>query len=669
MKILILCIVALFISVNSFAQKPKKTFDEEKFVKKVQFSMTPELIGKWLPDDEALKYISEKTGKSLGDLKNEKKVNTENIIKNVNDFMAHGLAYIIDKVEVQMKQESPIKIANIVLHCHAKDNKFTITFTNCIQTNISWYLGDGIIPAGDGFDAATTAKAEKKPGKFTAMLIAAGEVNESAQANNKELSAYADSLRQARPGYETKSNVLYNPEWSDLPLQGYYIKNNDEKVEAVIGYLKPQFLIGLAGGLFICKQADGKKVDALNPQLCDNFKEWVKYDDIKAFYVADQLFTKLPEGNFTVLISEGAIHSYAWMKLVDEKKQDFRLYPVTQKLDGQKYGSVSKGISESALLSMMSDAPQIVQGYRDGKYSLNEAEIRYNIWYEESNPGIVKYFFGKDYGVTKKAVPVASAASIAYDTEMVSKYDKAHQVPKQDYFAGRPNVASAAVASAKPEVRVKKESFIDRLNRIKADGNKVGVLIRCNNIYVNPPNVSEGVNTVKVVGSYGPLVGTEKIADKIAAEFNKGFGVDVFEVVDYSLIPVKDGMNGKMDDWWSTKYKIIIIYDITPYYTAIKRTVNSAGDKEFKAQMKVTTEVLIMSAEDKQQTRLKYITSTPQNWGVYNSEAFVGPPTTDFDIIDDLKEVINPPADNIVIDELIRTQQKYIDKYVNKKSK
>ena len=669
MKIVQLSVLALLISVSSYAQKPKKTYNSEKFVQKVQFSMTPDLIGKWLPDDAALQYIAGKSEKTLGELRGENKINTENIKKDADEFIKKGLAYILDKSEVQVKQENPVKIADIVLYCHTKENKFTIKLSNCVQTNISWYLGDAIILEGDGFESVVSAKADKKPSKFGAMLVKAGEIQKNAEDINKKNQAIEDSLRKARPGYETKNRTYYNHDMAELPLSGYYIMNNGEKVTAIIAYLKPQFLMGLSTSLFICKQVTGKKVDYLNANLETNFKEWVKYGDIKAFFVADQLYVKNSDGAFTTLISEGAIHTTTSAKLINGKTQHFKVFPVTQKLNGQKFGSVSNGVTEATLLNMMSDAPGIIKGYKNGEYTLNEAEIRYNIWYEENNPGKINYIFGKDYEVTKKSSATTSKEVTAYEKEVVDKYDQAHTVPKQDLFAGRPLDPSDAIASAKPEVKVKKESFLDRLNRIKTDGNNVGVLVRCENIYVNPGDVGEGITKVKVVGSYAPLERTEKLANKVTDEFNKGFGVNVFEAVDYSLISVKEGTNGKMDDWWSTKYKMIVIYDIIPSYTAIRRTNNSTGEKEFRAQMKVNTQVIVMSAEDKQQSRLKYVTSSPSTWGYYKTEPFIGTATTNFDIIQDLKEVINPPADAVVIEELIKSQQKSIDKFIKKKSK
>lgn len=670
MKLLLLSTLAVLISLTSFAQKPKKTHDSEKFAQLVYFSMTSELIGRCLPNDAALQYVADNSGKKLGELREESKMNTENLKKDADQLTSKGLVYILDKTEVIVKQESPFIIADIVMHCHVKENTFTVTLSNCFQTNISWYLGDAITPEGAGFESAVTTKEardNKEPGKFISTIEKGKELEEKIYAEGVKSDKRADSLRQARPGYEAQYSTYFNEDLAELPLEGYYIKNNGEKVNAVIAFLRPQFLTGVFNSLYICKEANGKKVDYLNSNLESNFKEFIKHADIKAFFVADQLYTKNIHGDFCILISEGAIHAYTEVMLYNKEKQIFKVYAVTQKLNGEKYGSFFLGITDNQRLSFMLDAPEIVEGYKNGEYNIEEAEIKYNIWYEENNPGKINYIFGKDYGVTVKetppAPPVVTQETIDYNNALIDKYDHADKVPVQDYFAGRPLDPSKEVASAKPEVTLKKETFVDRLNRIKADGNKVGVLIRCNNIYVNPGSIG-GENKMKVVGSYGPLKGIEKVALNVTETLNSGFGVDVFETVDYSLIPVKDGATGKMDDWWSTKYKMIVIYDITPAYAAINN-----GSSDFIAYMTVSSEMLLLAAEDNQQTRLKYVTPFASKWGEYKSESYRKAAYTDFDIIQDLKAVINPPSDDVVIEALLTSQKGPIEEFIKKKLK
>ncbi len=505
-------------------------------------------------------------------------------------------------------------------------------------------------------------------GKLGTLIKRADELNKSMLKASEDAQKYEDSLRLVRPGYETLSNLYYDQSKANMPLPGYYVTAAGDKIEAIIGYQKPQFLIGLSTALFIAKEANGQKIDALNAASDPNFKEWVKYDNIKAFYVANQLFARGTDGNFTVIVTEGAIHTTVSAQMTDQKNQIFTLFPVTQKLNGPKIGSLNNKISEAELLAMMSDAPDIVAGYKSGKYDLNVAEIKYNQWYEENNPGKVQYVLGKNYGGPNQPSASDREAS-ARQKAMVEAAEKANRAPMQDRFAGRPSTAPAAVASAKPEVTVKKESFMDRLNRIKTDGNKVGVLVTCKNLIINPNEFGEGVTKAQVTGSYGPLKNLDKLSSATTQSLNDGFGVDVFESVDYSQIPVKEGNNGKLDDWWATKYKMIVLYEVSPIYEAYYITNTATGEREYKARMKVDADMIVMSAEDEKPDKLKYVTPSTKTWGYYRSDYFVGPSDTNFDIIQELKAAINPPSDEVIIDELIKSQNDPLSKFVSKKSK
>ena len=294
----------------------------------------------------------------------------------------------------------------------------------------------------------------------------------------------------------------------------------------------------------------------------------------------------------------------------------------------------------------------------------------YNKWYDENNPGAITYY---PQSATYKSpdTPNSNKTEVS-DAEkaVVEEVGKAHFEARKDPFEGRPAVAGAAVASVKPEVAVKKETFMDRLNRIKADGNKVGVLVTGKIITINPGSVSEGTTKAQVRGSYPTLEGLDDLAKTTTEQLNAGFGVDVFEAVDYSQIPVKEGKYGKLDDWWSTKYKVIVIYEIMPKYTAYYKTIDSGTlEREFQAKMHVHGEMIVMAAEDAKPEKLKYVTSSPKTWGYYNSEKYKASAETELNTIQELKAVINPPADDVIIEALIKSQKESLDKFIKKKSK
>lgn len=324
------------------------------------------------------------------------------------------------------------------------------------------------------------------------------------------------------------------------------------------------------------------------------------------------------------------------------------------------------------------------EGYKNSLMDLDYSDRMfgiYNKWYDEQNPDAIEYFpETASFVAPDKPIAVAAATEVVveessevaakkYQEEIKAAAEEAHRAPRIDPFKGRPSTASAAVASAKPEVAVKKQSFKDRLARIKSDGNKVGILVTSKNLLINPGSVSEGTTKANVMGSYGPIKGIDKIAETTADELNKGFGTDVFEAVDYSKIPVKKGKYGKMDDWWSTKYKVIFIYEIEPRYTAIYITNSETGEREFQAKMHAQGEIIVMSAEEIKPEKLKYVTSSPKTWGYYNSEKYIGSKETDFNTIQELKAAINPPSDEVVVDAIIESQKADLAKFIKKKSK
>lgn len=406
MKKTILGILVLTIALTSFAQKPKKTYDETKFMKKVQFSFTPELISKNMPDDEALQYISEKTGKSLDELKAANETNLETIKKAITEINALGLVYVWDNVEVNVVQEAPVKVANLLIHCHAKDKKFVINLTNCIQTNLSWYLGDGVVPEGDGFESTIAAKKDKanKPGGLLGKM---NDLNEGMKQKETEAQLQLaveqvkqDSINALRPGYESKyQTFIYDELKNNIPMYGYYILKDGTIKEAVILNQAPEFLVGSAAdnfSLVICKGESNTPMNGFNDQD-PNFEKYINKRDLKAFYVNGCLYKKAGIYGWVIALNEGAIHSYITVvKLTVNEKDSYQIFKQTQKLDGQSYGGILAPISEKNLLKMMEDAPEIVQAYKDGTYNLDAAEIEYNIWYDKNNPAKIDYVLGVD---------------------------------------------------------------------------------------------------------------------------------------------------------------------------------------------------------------------------------------------------------------------------------
>ncbi|MCF6241712.1 MAG: hypothetical protein L3J74_10250 [Bacteroidales bacterium] len=508
---------------------------------------------------------------------------------------------------------------------------------------------------------------------------------------------FAQKLK--RPGYVAKSsNYEFKENKVGMPMKGYYIEKNGNEVEAIIAYSKPEYFVGdfaPAVSLYICKELTDKKVNLFNPDD-PNHKEYVEKKDIKAFFIDGHLYANIPAVGWRIVLNEGAIHNF--IQVVKMQKADKVFYinfKRTQWFKDEPYGTALGPISTKNLEKMIEKVPfdiekgadpsEIIAGYRAGKYSLYEAEVMYNIWYDKHNAiQPIDYILGED-GLTKKEGDKLAAEKAEQDRiaakqkaaeDDLKAQNEANQnatyAPKQDYFAGRTTTVDAAYASAKPEIKVKKEKFKARINRIKNDGNKVAIVVLCSNIEVNPKSHTFFSNQKPqfVRGSYKPIKGIELIGTKSAEQFNKGFGTDVFEFIDLRNIPYKlNGEGKKIDNWWATKYKLIIYLKYNPYYTAYVQTTGDSTQlkKEFKAQMFVKSISYMESAVDGVY-KMKTV-GKPPKIASYSSEPYLAASSTKVMMIQDLKPLINPWTDEQIVEHLLKTQFGYNTKFIKKFNK
>ncbi len=411
MKKSILLIALMAISSISFAQKPKKTHDYNVFAKKINFSFTPEYIVNRLPDDKALQYIADKTGATLADLQKQRTENKNKIREELTPIKKLFPTHIYNNAEIVIIQESPIKIANIILNCTVSAGSVQFTLTNCVQTNLSWYLGDGVTVSGDGVAGTELANAEFEAEKerrnstgFLGKMNQLGNLNDSLENLGAAEQKRMDSINQYRKGYigqafpkqgmEPEVNRYYQMDKIDIPLEGYYVKNDGSIVKANIVYRLPEFFVGdLANNfpLIIFQNPKTSKIDVWNAEKDPNFKEQISKNDIQAFYVGGQLFKNYAGVGWRIVMSEGAIHEF--VSIVKIEKGDETIYHTfkqKQKLDGEAFGSFLGAPSTNVILDMMEDAPEIQQELKDGK-SQYEVIIKYNYWFDLNYPEKVKY--------------------------------------------------------------------------------------------------------------------------------------------------------------------------------------------------------------------------------------------------------------------------------------
>lgn len=510
--------------------------------------------------------------------------------------------------------------------------------------------------------------------------------------------------------YSGNRKFTFDESKTNIPMKGYYVLKDGTEVEAILAYRKPEWVIGpFAAGasLVVCKELTGKPMDVFNPDSEPNFKEYVKKNAIRGFYLDGHLYGNVPNTGWAIVLSEGAIRSFITVvKLKTKSGIQYASFEQTQKLGGKAYGSAFGGVSSDRLLEMISDAPEIAASVKNGTNNIYEAILKYNQWYDANNPDKIEYILGKD-GLTKaeearrlkinaqqkkekaeklkaeaeakEAAKIAEEARLkaekeaeAYQKVLDEAKSRAHFAPEINNMENRPTVASPEIASAKPEVKVKKQKFVGRIDRIKADGNKVGILVNCSNIKVKKSQTFASREVVPVFGSFTPIEGCNTWAQIVTEKLNNGFSTDVFEVIDIKTIPIKNNNDFKSSDWWATKYKLVLEYSISAYYDAYLESNpdSTIASKQFIAQFSLDVGAYTMAAEEGNKSKLKSAGAgaSPKTYS-YSFPAFVGDEKSVVHTIQELKELVNPPTDEELMSNLIKDNELRLDKFIKKQIK
>ena len=198
----------------------------------------------------------------------------------------------------------------------------------------------------------------------------------------------------------------------------------------------------------------------------------------------------------------------------------------------------------------------------------------------------------------KFSLPLLFIAVFLFFSEnpVFSQLNQKETMYQDEYFANRPDTPPASIASAAQNIPRKKEKFADKINRINSDQNKIGLIFYSEKVYTNPKARDETFKSDRKVEGYLPAYeDMQDLAEKMVADLNESFHTDIIELVDPSEVPYTTGkfmgMPVKMDDWWSTKYKIIFIYKLIPYYDAYDEREPGADEIQFKTGFKVITKL------------------------------------------------------------------------------
>lgn len=374
-------ITLLFISIHfvSLAQKPKKTHDHGKFVKKVVFSMGAD-ITKWSPDEDAMMYISTFGDKSIDEIRKSNEINIEQLKEDVAYLNNNNIYRNYQNITVKKISEEPTT-ADIILHCEWEGKPYDITLKNCVQTNVSWYLGDRIIASGEWIKSMQkeTEPEEKKKGGLLSKLEEMNEAEENKASSHNDY-AYVGK-RFPMQGTDAHTQ-FYKMNLIGRFLNGYIIDNHNMKQEVKIRYDSPEFLNDPNKNLMI--------------QSSDGISTEYEKNLFQAFYVGDQLFVFTGEF-WDILLREGAIRELG--RVIKDKEGNYITANLIQKrgLSPENMISLSLGfknkmseyVHENETLATKINNKEEGYKFRNTEQIISE----YNQWYDDKYPNKVEYLF------------------------------------------------------------------------------------------------------------------------------------------------------------------------------------------------------------------------------------------------------------------------------------
>lgn len=239
-----------------------------------------------------------------------------------------------------------------------------------------------------------------------------------------------------------------------------------------------------------------------------------------------------------------------------------------------------------------------------------------------------------------------------------------------DPFEGRPTSAGADVASDKDNVPAKKETFTAKLERYKSEGFKVAVVLGSGPITTKPQPVQTGSSSslITQITLKGNLPSMEDdfapLLESFIATMNESFNTDIFEAVDMKTIPYKESKFGNVDDWATTKYKMVVGYSVSPVYDY------TAASGKYSAALSVNLHVVATEYinDPKKGVKMKFPIRAG-NLGFYKSESYKSDNDPGFKTIDELHKVVNPPMGADLLMELQKEQDSKIPKFLEKRKK
>lgn len=273
----------------------------------------------------------------------------------------------------------------------------------------------------------------------------------------------------------------------------------------------------------------------------------------------------------------------------------------------------------------------------------------YNAGYESRNSGNIRYHF----------VSPPAWQNLPKRQKTDDELRAEREQNQQKIFGNRTETPSPENASARDNVPVKKETFAAKLNRIKADGNKVGVILYLEPVRVNPPDATGNVVGANLT-DYNKIEGEyldeslAAAATEFVAELNQALGTSIIELIDINTIPYRQTKFGKLDDWWASKYKVVFAYSLDPRIRSSNEEVG--GKVKFTASLNMIQSLIVREyIGGPDATKQDIITQ------VLNMGSFVTPIYAQDDQITDVKTIYDKTLEKLAVPILSKVREERAD--------
>jgi len=210
------------------------------------------------------------------------------------------------------------------------------------------------------------------------------------------------------------------------------------------------------------------------------------------------------------------------------------------------------------------------------------------------------------------------------------------------------------VVSKTENVPVKKESFAEKLNRIKSDGNTAAIKLTVYDIHFNVERQSNPVPSLEKFIPFKEKDALQSIGKHLATQLNETYSTDnLIELVDFDKLPYQTDAN-------DTKYKLLLKLTVVPTYTIEINFDDSGYDIEYVFRTKLTLEAHEYYRENGQ-SKFSYVLMSPFYFNDYKVSVKEKDMSSEPKIISQMAKTINESIDRKRGEEFVAEIEKLID--------